>query len=100
MSYFESLCDNDEQLMENTSEGDWATSSSHKQEKCTTKNSLLDHFTVTKNNHKSHTADHNLHSQISNPHSSDDSHDPVMSQDEIDHLFSEDDFDSWFDDIT
>ena len=46
------------------------------------------------NNYKSHTTDHNSHSQ-----SSEDFHDPVISQDEIDHLFT-DDFDSWFDDIT
>ena len=105
MSYFESLSKSDELLTaaEDTmcDEVSIATCSKGKS---TAKNStLLNHFTVTKqNNHKPHTTDHNSHSQISNPYSSSDegAHDPVISQDEIDHLFSDHDLDTWFDDIT
>ena len=101
MSYFETLSESDELVTEDTM-CDGVSSATCSKGKSTTKNStLLNHFTVTKqNNHKPHTTDHN--SQISNPHSSSNegAHDPVMSQDEIDHLFTDHDLDTWFDDIT
>ena len=101
MSYFESLSESDELVTEDTM-CDGVSSATCSKGKSTAKNStLLNHFTVTKqNNHKPHTTDHN--SQISNSHSSSDegAHDPVMSQDEIDHLFTDHDLDTWFDDIT
>ena len=107
MSYFESLSESNELLIEEPicDDGILGTAAvSQSKKKCTTKNStLLNHFTVKKqNNDTLCTTDCNCsHSQNSNPHSnSDELHDPVMSQEEIDHLFTDDDFDSWFDDIT
>ena len=104
MSYFESLPESDDLylLKDTTCDGvlDNTTSAPRHQGKCAaTKNStLLNHFTVkSKNNHEPHITDCNSHSQISNPHSSNDT---VLSQEEIDHLFTDSDLDLWFDDIT
>ena len=107
MSYFESLSERDDLDLpkeDTTCDGpvldNSTTSAPRHQGKCAaTKNStLLNHFTVkSKNNHKPHITDCNSHSQISNPHSSNDT---VLSQEEIDHLFTDSDLDSWFDDIT
>lgn len=98
MSYFETLSESDELLMEDPMcDGILGTAAlPRNQEKCTAKNStLLNHFTVKKqSDDKSHTTDCNSHSN------NEELHEPVMSQEEIDHLLNEDDFDSWFDDIT